>query len=157
MKNPHTETRMPQDAGPVSPKNRPVALTSERRLKQPKVTQFDPDKLGIHFCPAAEAELIAKRLVLLDLRRRAKSAGKTIMGGTENIAGPQRCRDLLWLHRMLTKIRHEFGDSIDEHLKRLSQPGANHEMLAGRIYTDILCIRATITIFFGDQIAPPRE
>jgi len=149
INNQHAEETTAKRTSLASDKNQPLT-SAGRKLKQLTVPHLEPDKVKVQFCPAAKAELIAKRLVLQDLRRRAKSAGKRIMGGTENIAGPQRCRDLRWLFGTLRKIRHEFGVSIDEHLRKLGEPEADREMLVGRIYTDILLIRATNTIFFGD-------
>ena len=147
--NQHAEETTAKRTSLASDKNQPLT-SAGRKLKQLTVPHLEPDKVKVQFCPAAKAELIAKRLVLQDLRRRAKSAGKKITGGTGNIAVPQRCRDLRWLFGTLRKIRNEFGDSIDEHLRKLGEPEADREMLVGRIYVDILLIRATHTIFFGD-------
>ena len=112
--------------------------------------RLDPRKLEIQFCPAARAERIAKGAVLRDLRRRAKSAGKKVSGGTESIVGPKRCPDVRWLWGTLNKMADEFAALIDEDLERLNQPGADRETLVGMIYTHLLCIRATVTIFMGD-------
>jgi hypothetical protein len=70
------------------------------------VPRFDLEKLHIQFCPAAQAELNAKEAVLADLRRRAKSAGKHIRGGTESIVGPQRC-DARWLWPTLEQMSRD--------------------------------------------------
>jgi hypothetical protein len=115
------------------------------------VPRFDLGKLHVQFCPAAKAELTAKKAVLADLRRRAKAAGKRIRGGTENLVGPQRC-DVRWLWPTLQQMGQEFAAEIDEDLEELSKPGADREALVGHIYTVILCIRATNTIFFGDDL-----
>jgi hypothetical protein len=45
----------------------------------------------------------------------------------------------------------EFALLIDEDLEKLNQPGADRETLVGMIYTHLLCIRATVTIFMGDD------
>jgi hypothetical protein len=147
--NQHAEETTAKRTNLATDKNQPLTSTG-RKLKPLTVPQLDPDKVKVQFCPASKAEMIAKQVVLRDLRQRAKSAGKKITGGTENIAGPERCQDLRWLFRTLAKIRSEFGVTIDEHLRKLAEPDADREMLAGRIYTDILLIRATKTIFFGD-------
>ena len=117
---------------------------------KPSGPRFDLGKLKMQFCPAAQAELNAKKAVLDDLRQRAKSAGKRIRGGTESRVGPQRCTHLRWLYGTLQEMSHEFAAEIDEDLEQLSRPGADREALVGHIYTLILCIRATNTIFFGD-------
>jgi hypothetical protein len=115
------------------------------------VPRFDLRKLHMQFCPAAKAELNAKKAVLDDLRQRAKSAGKRMRGGTESLVGPQRCNDVRWLFATLSQMSHEFAAEIDEDLEKLNQPGADREALVGHIYTVIFCIRSTITIFFGDN------
>jgi hypothetical protein len=115
------------------------------------VPRFDLEKLHMQSCPAVKAELNAKKAVLDDLRQRAKTAGKRIRGGTESLVGPQRCNHVRWLFETLQEMRHEFAAEIDEDLEKLSQPGADREYLVGHIYTVILCIRATVTIFFGDS------
>jgi hypothetical protein len=115
------------------------------------VPRFDLEKLHVQFCPAAQAELNAKQAVLADLRLRAKSAGKRVRGGAESIVGPQRC-DVRWLWPTLEEMGKEFAAEIDEDLEKLSQPGADRETLVGHIYTLVMCIRATHTIFFGDAV-----
>ena len=35
---------------------------------------------------------------------------------------------------------------------QITEPGADRETLVGMIYTHVLCIRATVTIFMGDKI-----
>ena len=60
------------------------------RAKKDSAKRLDPSKLRIQFCPAATAERIAKGAVLRALRRRAKSAGKKVSGGTESIVGPKK-------------------------------------------------------------------
>jgi hypothetical protein len=52
-----------------------------------------------------------------------------------------------WINIALT----EFAALIDEDLERFNQPGADRETLVGMIYTNVLCIRATVTIFLGDD------
>lgn len=144
----------------MKPKNEP---TDKTQLPTPvpepppkrRVPRFDLGKLDVQFCPAAQAELHCKEAVLDDLRRRAKSAGKRIWGGTESIVGPQRCNDVRWLYPRLKQMSHEFAAEVDEDLQKLSQPGADREALVGHIYTLVLCIRATNTIFFGDHL--PRK
>src|SRR4051812_28336332 len=103
--------------------------------------RFDLNNLGVQFCAAAEAERIAKQAVLRDLRQRAKSAGKRIRGGVENIVGPERCDDVRWLWPTLQKMGNEFAAEIDEDLEKLSKRGADREALVGHIYILILCIR----------------
>jgi hypothetical protein len=115
------------------------------------VPRFDLGKLHMQFCPAAQAELNAKKAVLDDLRQRAKSAGKRIWGGPESIVGLQQCNDVRWLFATLRQMSHEFAAEIDEDLEKLSQPGADREYLVGHVYTVILCIRATHTLFFGND------
>ena len=149
INNQHAEETTAKRSRLAADKNTSLTRTG-RKLKQLAVPHLEPDKVAVQFCPASKAEMITKREVLRDLRQRAKSAGKKIMGGTENIAGPQRCQDLRWLYGTLAKMRGELGVSIDEHLRKLGEPDADREMLVGRIYTDILLIRATNTIFFGD-------
>jgi len=121
------------------------------RVRKDSAARVDPRKLEIQFCPAAKAERIAKGAVLRDLRRRAKSAGKKVSGGTESIVGPKRCSDVRWLWGTLNKMADEFAALIDEDLKKISQPGADRETLVGMIYAHLLCIRATVTIFMGDN------
>jgi hypothetical protein len=108
-------------------------------------------KLGIQFCPAVKAELHAKEAVLRCLRKQAKAAGKQVRGGPEGIAAPERCQDLRWLYATLQQMSQEFAAEIDEDLEMLKRDGADREVLVGHIYTVILCIRATNTIFFGDD------
>jgi hypothetical protein len=137
-------------------KNKRVIDTGTARprttaAKRP-VPRFDLGKLHMQCCPAAQAELNAKKAVLDDLRQRAKSAGKRIRGGTESRVGPQRCNHVRWLFETLQQMGQEFAAEIDEDLEKLSQPGADREYLVGHIYTVILCIRATHTFFFGDRL-----
>jgi hypothetical protein len=134
--------------------NTSIARPRTTAAKRP-VPRFDLGKLHMQFCPAAQAELNAKAAVLDDLRQRAKSAGKSIRGGTERIVGPQRCNDVRWLFATLQQMSHEFAAEIDEDLEKLSQPGADREYLVGHIYTVILCIRATHTFFFGELRVEP--
>jgi hypothetical protein len=143
-----------------SPTN--VAGQAKQKMKtglaQPKKSngkrsapRFDLEKFKMQFCSAAQGELITKKAVLDVLRQRAKSAGKRIRGGTESRVGPQRCNHVRWLYGTLRQMSHEFAAEIDEDLEKLSKPGANREDLVGHVYTLVLCIRATNTIFFGDQ------
>ena len=111
------------------------------------VPRFDLEKLHVQFCPAAQAELNAKEAVLADLRQRAKSAGKRVRGGAESIV--EGCDDH-WLWATLEDMGKEFAAEIDEDLVKLSQPGADRETLVGHLYTLVMCIRATHTLFFGD-------
>jgi hypothetical protein len=122
-----------------------------RGRKDSAAPRLDPRKLKIQFCAAAKAERIAKGAVLRDLRRRANSAGKKVNGGTESIVGPKRCLDVRWLWGTLNTMADEFALLIDEDLEKLNQPGADRETLVGMIYTHLLCIRATVTIFMGDD------
>jgi hypothetical protein len=73
------------------------------------------------------------------------------VAGIESIVGPKRCTDLRWLWETLNKIGDEFAELINEDLERLTEPGADRETLVGMIYTHLLCIRATVTIFMGNE------
>jgi hypothetical protein len=92
-----------------------VSLTRAKKAAcKDSVPCFDLERIHIQFCSAAKAERIAKEAVLCDLRLRAKSAGKRIHGGIENILGPDRCQNVRWLWATLQQMSHEFAAEIDE-------------------------------------------
>lgn len=117
------------------------------------VQSLDPELMFRPYSSLTLLETNAKTSVLLELRARAKVAGKWVRGSVDRMICGSRCSDTEWLTATLQQMRRRFAAEIEQSLRKLNHPTAERESLTAEIFSTTLKIHATRSILIDESSA----